>query len=133
ADEEAVAGRFDARRRIGRVLLGLGAAAAVIGLGFALVHGGFEAAYERAAAQAMTAAHGRAAEQAQLAAQAAWRMVVGDVPRVALLAAAALLVSGLYALGKAPRSLWAATLAITVLADLWVVDYKVIGPVTGLP
>jgi hypothetical protein len=133
ADEEALAGTAASRRRVGRALTILGIAAGVLGLLFAIVHGAFEGGYERAAAAALTTAHGRAADQASFAARAAWRMVVADVPRVALFAAAALVVTGLYAMGRAPRLVWVATLAITLLADLWVVDYKVINPVTGRP
>ncbi len=116
--------------RIGRVLVGAGAAVGVIGLGFMLVRGGFAEGYLSAAAAAL-GARGVPPESTGQAAGMAWDLVGADVPRVALLAAAALVATGLLALRKLPRSVWMATVVVVVLADLWVVDHKLVAPVSG--
>lgn len=118
------------RQRTGRILLGAGAAVGVVGFGFFVLRGGFESGYVKAAAAAL-GARGVPAESTEQAGRMAWALVGGDVPRVTVLAVAMLLASGFFALRKLPRTAWMTILVVAVLADLWVVDRKLIAPVEG--
>ena len=117
-------------RRLGRLLVGTGAAVGVIGLGFMLLRGGFADSYMKAAAASL-GGRGMPAESVAQAARMAGDLVGTDVPRVAMLAAIAILATGFFALRKVPRSVWMLTLMVTVLADLWIVDHKLVAPVVG--